>query len=159
MKTFLLVTFLFLSFLAEADQPAPAFSLKTIDGTDFNLADSTGKIVYLDFWASWCGPCKLSFPDMSKIHKEFSDEGVVVVAVSVDTDVKKAAKFIGRYPIDFIVLSDETGEVAAAYDLPTMPTTYLIDESGQIKYVHSGYRPGDLEILRQQIRRMLDVKG
>lgn len=133
------------------NKPAPGFEHPSYQGGKIRLADFRGKVVYLDFWASWCGPCKISFPDMMQLQSEFGGRDFQIVAISVDEQIADAERFMERYPANFVVLIDQRGEVAAAYQPPAMPTSYLIDADGVIRYQHTGYRPGDKELVREAI--------
>ncbi len=148
-----------LSFSSIATPPnsvAQGFELDTLQGENFQLKDTLGQVIYLDFWASWCGPCKISFPDMIKLQTEFKTEGFLIVAISVDEDIDDATRFAQKFPVNFTILSDTEGHVAALYNVPAMPTSYLIDRSGKIAHVHTGYRPGDIVQLKQKIRDLVD---
>lgn len=148
-----------LSFASTAtprDSVAQNFESNTLQGENFQLEDTLGQVIYLDFWASWCGPCKISFPDMIKLQTEFETEGFLIVAISVDEDIDDAIRFAQKFPVNFTILSDTDGHVAALYNVPAMPTSYLIDQSGKIAHMHTGYRPGDIEQLRQKIRELVN---
>ena len=136
--------------------PAPEFTLPDLDAADYQFIPATGKVTYLDFWASWCGPCKISFPDMITLQAEFGTEQLTVITVSVDEKPAAARKFLQRFNTNFTTLIDSSGDVAAKYNLPAMPTTFLIDGDGHIRVVHSGYRPGDIEHLRSAISALLE---
>lgn len=149
-----------LSLSAFADpRLAPSFTLPALAGTSqekpIRLSDFSGKLVYLDFWASWCGPCKISFPDMVQLQSEFGDRDFQIVAISVDEQIADAERFMKRYPANFVVLIDLKGEVAAAYQPSAMPTSYLIDAEGVIRFQHTGYKPGDKEFVREAILERL----
>lgn len=140
----------------EPGQTAPSFSAPEIAGSgDISLADYRGKIVYLDFWASWCLPCQRSIPDLEKLRAELPHEKFQILAVNLDRKPKKALKFLARHPIGFPSLSDPTGDIPAKFGLDTMPTSYLIDAKGVIRYVHRGYHPGDLDVIRDEVRKIM----
>jgi thiol-disulfide isomerase/thioredoxin len=98
-----------------------------------------GQVVLLDFWASWCAPCKESFPVMEKLHKEHSGAGLVVVAVSVDEKAVDMEKFLKKSPTTFCIVRDAKHELVKATDVSTMPTSFLIDRAGMVRFMHSGF--------------------
>lgn len=114
-----------------------------------------GKVLYLDFWASWCGPCRVSLPAMDKLYRELNSEGFEVVAVNVDKDAADASRFLTQHPVSYYVVTDD-GSLPRRYGVKGMPTAYLIDRKGKVRRVHEGFRPGDDQRLRQQIRQLLN---
>jgi len=135
-------------------RPAPDFTLPTA-GADVNLQAYRGKVVYLDFWASWCIPCRNSFPWMNAMHQRHADQGLVVLAVNVDRDAQAVRHFLDKYPANFTVAYDPEGHIAELYHLKGMPTSYLIDRQGHIVMSHVGFRQGDAASLEQQIEQLL----
>jgi cytochrome c biogenesis protein CcmG, thiol:disulfide interchange protein DsbE len=136
-------------------QKAPTFELPG-DKKNINLAKLKGKVVYLDFWASWCDPCRKSFPWMNDIHSRYDPKDFTIVAVNLDTSRKDAAKFLDKVPADFDVAYDPEGSVATKYNLKAMPSSYLIDKKGQLVYIHKGYREGDTNEIEEKIRQLLN---
>ena len=116
------------------------------------IGDYKGKLVYLDFWASWCGPCRQSLPILNEIRKEYAARGFEVVAVNVDEKLSDALKFLERYPVDYPILLDPKGTMPQLYVIEGMPTAYLIDENGTILYKHVGFKKKD----RKKIESLLD---
>lgn len=108
---------------------------------DFSLAAYKGKVVYLDFWASWCTPCKLSFPWMNDLQRQYAQKGLVVVAVNVDHDRAAAGAFLHDTPASFPVIYDPEGKIAERFDVKDMPTSVLIGRDGAVHYVHQGFTP------------------
>ena len=108
-----------------------------------DLGAYAGKVVYLDFWASWCGPCRLSFPWMSNLQARLGGKDLVVIAVNVDKEPKLAQKFLAANPANFRIVYDPQGAVAEAYAIKAMPTSFLIGRDGQIRATHKGFRPED----------------
>ena len=108
---------------------------------DFSPAAYKGKVVYLDFWASWCTPCKLSFPWMNELARTYAQRGLVVVAVNVDHDREAANQFLHDMPAVFPVIYDPDGKIAERYKVKDMPTTILIGRDGAVRYVHEGFMP------------------
>lgn len=107
----------------------------------FDAEQYRGKVVYLDFWASWCGPCKKSFPWMEAMHKKYERMGLKVIAVNLDKKKALADKFLKKIPANFPILFDPAGVLANQYQLAGMPMTYIIDRNGVIRYRHIGYVP------------------
>jgi len=140
----------------ERGQPAPAFEGALLsDGAPARLADLRGKVVYLDFWASWCGPCRQSLPWMEKVRGEFAPAGFEVFAVNVDEDPADGLRFLRRYPVSFPVLGDARGAIAALYDVQDMPSSYLIDRRGAVRHVHRGFNRDDAARLRARIAQLV----
>src|SRR5690349_3789873 len=115
----------------EAGQTAPAIQLKDLRGREISLASLKGKVVVVDFWASWCGPCRESMPFLEKLSKSYKEKGLVVLGVNIDNEVKAAHKFLSEIPVSFPVVNDADKKVAKAYAPPTMPSSYLIDREGR----------------------------
>ena len=135
--------------------PAPALELPTIDGTVKRLADLRGKVVLVDFWASWCVPCRASFPALDGLHRELRDRGLEVLAVNVDEDRRDAARFLaGRSPA-MTVLFDPNGTSPAAYKVRVMPTSVLVDRAGNIRFTHEGYTKKTFDSYRREIATLL----
>ncbi|QFU75564.1 TlpA family protein disulfide reductase [Halioglobus maricola] len=126
-----------------------------LDGSQTALADLRGKVVYLDFWASWCGPCRLSFPQLEALRQEFGPQGFEVLAVSVDEDVDDALEFLQQVPVSYPIVWDPQGESPASWGILGMPTAYLIGRDGVINRVHQGFRKGDGARLREEIIKLL----
>ena len=147
-------TALLFTTLAATAAPAPDFKLPTRNG-QVSLADLKGKVVYLDFWASWCPPCRRSFPWMNDLQKRYGSQGLAVVAVNVDTKRAQAEHFLEETPASFTVAFDPAGSTAEAYDLKGMPTSFLIDRDGKVYKMHIGFRDKDTARLEQWIRSLL----
>jgi thiol-disulfide isomerase/thioredoxin len=124
------------------------------------LPDSQGKVTLVDFWASWCAPCKASFPVYSKIQQDFAAKGLVIIAVSVDEDPASYASFIDKHKPLFPTVHDAEHRLVAEVDVPTMPTSYLIDRSGKVRFVHVGFHGDSTDReLRTEIAALLDEKA
>ena len=121
------------------------------------LAQFRGKVVYLDFWASWCVPCRESFPWMSSLQRKFAADGLVVISVNLDAERSEADRFLARYPASFPVKFDPQGAVAEQFEVQNMPTSFLVDRAGKMQARHAGFRLKDREALEQQIRALLAV--
>lgn len=137
-----------------ADFEAPLLGSKQT----LSLADYRGKVVYLDFWASWCDPCQKAIPAIEKLRSEFPASEFQVVAVNIDKSTKKAMKFLKKNPIGYPSVTDLRGKLSRAFGFETMPTSYLIDRKGVIRYVHSGFRDEDVPELREQISKLVGKK-
>lgn len=140
----------------DAGQKAPEFRLPALGGDgQVALGDYKGKVVFLDFWASWCPPCLSSIPQLEALRKEFPGSDFQIVAINVDSDPQKALEFLARHPVGYPSASDPKGEWPERFGVPTMPTSYLIDRQGVVRHVHPGFRDGDIDTIRTRIREML----
>ena len=127
------------AFATDAGQPAPVFSLPTAKGEPVALDKLRGKVVYVDFWASWCGPCRRSFPWMNEMQKKYGASGFTVVAINVDKKRSDAERFLAQNPANFTVVYDEAGATPAAYGVKGMPSSYLVDARGNVTFVERGF--------------------
>ena len=137
--------------------PQPAWELPLIANGEGTMTDSTylGRVTYVDFWASWCGPCRLSLPALNRLSKEFDTTDFGVVAISVDYVDEDALDFLKRYPVDYPVAIDKTGNSGRDFAVAGMPSGYLIGRDGLIREVHVGFRKGDEALLREQIQALI----
>ena len=137
---------------------APDFSLPELNSeTHHQLSDLQGKVVYLDFWASWCAPCRVSFPEIIQLKQDLADKPFEVIAITVDENPEDARRFLRRYDVPYPILLDSDGQLAARYSLPGMPTSFVIDQHGLIQLQHSGFKPGDMTIIREKIETLLST--
>lgn len=136
---------------------APSISLPIIANGEgqLNLEAHRGSVVYLDFWASWCGPCRRSLPALDELYREFEADGFQVLAISVDMVEEDALDFLNRYVVTYPVALDVTGASANAFGVNGMPSGYLIDRQGKVREVHVGFRKGDADKLRADILEVL----
>jgi peroxiredoxin len=139
----------------ELGDEAPDFSAPGMTGGTISLSAYRGKVVYLDFWASWCGPCAQSLPALDVLRREFKPEDFQVVAVNVDREPKLAKAFLSKRPVGFPSAKDPAGTLPARFDIDSMPTSFLIDRSGVVRHVQRGFRPSDVEGLREQIQQLV----
>jgi thiol-disulfide isomerase/thioredoxin len=140
----------------QSGQRAPALAGPRLDGQgQLSLAELRGKVVYLDFWASWCKPCAVSLPALDAFRKEFPAKDFAVLAVNVDRDPRLARNFLSRRPVGYPSLGDPKGEFPVKFGVETMPTSFLIDRNGVIRRVHKGFRKEDVPELRAAIQELL----
>jgi len=141
------------------DSP-PQFTLPQLleETVSVSLSDYAGKVIYLDFWASWCPPCLVSIPIMNEMRNRLQADGVdfEVIAINVDSDPEDGIEFLLDNPVDFIVLSDPDGNTPAEYSLKGMPTSYLINQQGNIVMVHEGFKRSDRHVIENQISLLID---
>lgn len=142
--------------LAAADtKPAPAIELRAAGGSSIRLADLKGQVVLVDFWASWCAPCKRSFPALDALYRELHPRGLDVVAINLDERRRDADDFLGAHPHEMPVVFDPRGESARAFDIQGMPSSVLIDRAGRIRFTHMGYSDKVIDSYRQEISMLL----
>jgi cytochrome c biogenesis protein CcmG, thiol:disulfide interchange protein DsbE len=125
---------------------------------DLDLSAYRGKVVYVDFWASWCGPCKQSFPWMQTMKDTYDRQGLTVVAINLDLDRADADKFLDRFRPTFEVRFDPKGKLAAFYKVQAMPSSVLIDRHGVTRFMHEGFRPVDSAAYEAQVQELLAEK-
>ena len=141
--------------VAGADNaPAPAFSIASEAG-QISLSEHKGQVVYLDFWASWCGPCRASFKWLNEAQERYGHQGLVIIAVNVDQDKEAARQFLKENPANFKIGFDPEGGVAKSYQVRGMPSSYLIDRNGRLQSAHVGYRLKDKSALEEEVRKMV----
>ncbi|MEP1382222.1 MAG: TlpA disulfide reductase family protein [Paraglaciecola sp.] len=150
---------LLLSFTATAASspkgPAPDFTLASKDHGNVRLQEQIGNVVLINFWASWCGPCREELPHMEALQQEFADLGFVILAVNVDEDPAKADVLLNDIPVSFPVLFDSKDEVSKLYKVNAMPTTVLVDRDGNHRLLHNGYKSGDELKYKKAVKALL----
>ena len=134
---------------------APDFTLRTMSGPNMRLAEQRGRVVMVNFWATWCGPCRQEMPQLDRLYQKYKASGFVLMGVNVDDDARKAADVAGKLGVSFPVLLDTDKAVSKLYDLSTMPSTVIIDRDGKVRYVHRGYLTGYEDNYDKQIRELL----
>ena len=139
--------------VANAEQ-AKLFDLKTLDG-QISSIELKGQVVYLDFWASWCGPCRKSFPWMNKMYDKYQAKGLEIVAVNLDPNREHADEFLKKIPVHFTVALDPEGKTADAYNVQVMPTSFLIGLNGEILWEHKGFRSSRQDDMEAKIAKVL----
>ena len=141
-------------------EPAPDFSLPDIySGESKTLEQYRGKVVYLDFWASWCGPCRQSLPLLNELRNELGSEHFEVIAINLDQNPEDGKRFLQKYPVNYPVLTDTTGSTPQKYQLSGMPTSYLIDQKGNIQGAHQGFRRSDIDKIRKAVQTLMKQGG
>jgi len=133
---------------------APDFTLPSKESGNLRLSEQRGNIVMVNFWASWCGPCREELPEMEALYQEYADMGFEILAVNVDDEVSKADILLNDIEVTFPVLYDTAGDVSQLYDVNAMPTTVIIDRDGNQRLLHLGYRAGD-EVKYEKAIKML----
>jgi peroxiredoxin len=139
----------------EAGKPAPALEAKDLSGKPVSLAALKGKVVLVDFMASWCAPCKEELPALEKMHQRYAAHGLVIIAVSVDEKRENLDKFMKEVPVTFSVVHDDKKQAAKAFEPTRMPSSYIIDKAGVIRHVHGGFRAGDEKKMEAEVRALL----
>lgn len=134
---------------------APSFSLPSRSGDMVSLDKLRGKVVMLNFWASWCGPCRQEMPLLDQMHKRYSSLGFTMIGVNVEANTADAEKWLQQTPVSFPVLFDKENKVSKLYDVNAMPSTVFIDRKGNVRALHRGYKPGDESEYLNQIRALL----
>ena len=143
---------------AAVGEPAPPFTLPGAGGRPIALDALRGKVVYVDFWASWCGPCRRSFPWMNGLQARYADEGLAIVAIDVDKRQEDALRFLLDTPASFPIAWDPGGDTPAAWGVQGMPSSYLIDRNGVIVAVEEGFHDERRAALEQRIRALLRAR-
>ena len=134
---------------------APDFTLRTMGGPNMRLAEQRGRVVMINFWATWCGPCRQEMPQLSRIYDKYRGSGFVLMGVNVDDDVRNATEVANKLAVSFPVLLDTDKTVSKLYDLSTMPSTVLVDRDGKVRYLHRGYLAGYEDTYEKQVRELL----
>ena len=127
-----------------------------VSAAPLDLSALRGRVVYLDFWASWCGPCQQSFPWMDSMQKAYEAQGLTVLAINVDRDRADADRFLKIFHPDFDIRFDPSGSWAEEFKVSGMPTSVLIDRHGAVRFTHVGFWPAQGDVSAQQIRKLLD---
>ena len=134
---------------------APELGARTLDGQTLRMADLRGKVVIVDFWASWCEPCREEMPVLERLYRRYREQGLVVVGVSVDRTERNARGFLRRTRVSFPIIHDASHAIANRYSPPKMPSSYIVDRRGVIRHVHEGFRAGDAEQMEREVRALL----
>jgi thiol-disulfide isomerase/thioredoxin len=140
---------------AAARGPAPDFTLPLRGGKEMKLSQYRGQVVMLNFWASWCGPCRQEMPLLESIQKKYKPLGFTLVGINVEPDSAEAEKFLKQTPVSFPVAFDRKSDISKLFKVKGMPSTVIVDRKGNTRVVHNGYRPGDENIYLDHIRGLL----
>ena len=136
-------------------KPAPDFALKSSTGENLRLSEYRGDVVMINFWATWCGPCRQEMPLLDQLYSRYERVGFNLLGVNIDDDSNRAMDMIRELGVNFPVLFDARKEVSKLYDVDAMPVTVLVDREGNVRYVHQGYKPGYEEKYLDQVRSLL----
>ena len=136
---------------------APSFRARSLDGSEtISNTDLQGKVIFVDFWASWCGPCLKSLPEFENLQTSFSGrDDVVVLAINLDENPNDAKAFLKKINVSYKILADNKGVIPESFGVSTMPSSFIIDKEGVIRYVHKGYKAGDVNKIKSEIEQLL----
>ncbi len=140
---------------AAAPVPAPGFELPLRSGGTVSLAGLRGKVVMINFWASWCGPCRQEFPILDEMYRKYQPMGFTLLGVNVESETSDAERFLASTPVAFPIAFDRENSVSGQYGVSAMPTTLLVDRKGNVRWLHRAYKPGDENEYLNQLRRLL----
>ncbi len=136
-------------------QPAPDFALRSATGDVLRLSEYRGDVVMINFWATWCGPCRQEMPLLDELYSRYQRVGFMLFGVNIDVDSRRAMSMVDDLGISFPVLFDTRKEVSKLYRVEAMPVTILVDREGDVRYVHHGYKPGYEQLYLDEIRTLL----
>jgi peroxiredoxin len=135
---------------------APNFKAKTVAGKQLELKDLRGRVVLLDFWATWCPPCRMEAPAIDKLWRTYKDKGLVVVGIALESgSPAQVRKFAQDNGLTYRLIADESGDIAKSYRIGPIPTTYIVDTKGVIRHVHIGFGPGAEKDFEKEIKGLL----
>jgi peroxiredoxin len=140
---------------AAPNAQAPDFTLRQIDGPNLRLGEQRGQVVMVNFWATWCGPCRVELPHLARLSDKYRSSGFLLLGVNIDDDPTAAKALAAKLGLTFPVLLDSNKQVVGAYDLNAMPATVLIDRDGKVRHLHRGYKEGVEALYEQQLRALL----
>jgi thiol-disulfide isomerase/thioredoxin len=135
--------------------PAPVFKLESMAGKSVALDQYKGQVVMINFWASWCGPCRTEMPILEKLHAKYKAMGFTMIGVNVEPDSQLAVNWLKSTPVTFPILFDTKSEVSKLYQVTGMPSTVIIDRKGNMRWLHRGYKAGDENEYLDQIRALV----
>ena len=138
-----------------AGRPAPDFALKSATGENLRLSEYRGDVVMINFWATWCGPCRQEMPLLDELYARYQRVGFNLLGVNIDDDSNKAMNMVRELGVSFPVLFDSRKEVSRMYEVDAMPVTIIVDREGNVRFVHQGYKPGYEQKYLDQVRALL----
>lgn len=134
---------------------APGFQLHSSGSTDLSLSDLKGQVVLINFWASWCGPCREEMPVLEQLYKKYKPAGFTLLGVNVEPKSADAVGFLKSTPVSFPILFDPDSKVSKLYEVSGMPSTVILDRKGNVRFIHHGYKPGEESEYLDQIRTLM----
>ena len=134
---------------------APDFTLPTLGGSNLSLSQYRGQVVMINFWATWCGPCRQEMPLLDAMYRKYKGMGFTLIGVNVEPDSKAAAKFLEGVPVSFPVAFDTDSKVSKLYQVQGMPSSVIVDRKGSTRVLHKGYRPGDENTYLDHVRTLI----
>ncbi len=140
----------------QVGKKAPEFSLPATNGETVALQSFRGKVVLLNFWATWCGPCREELPELARVQEKYRRRGLAIIAVTVDNELENVRGFLKKYDLKLQALWDKRKKVAGTYGVEKMPSSYLIDRNGVVRFIHRGYNADELKRIENEIDELLD---
>lgn len=140
---------------AEVGKPAPDFTLKSNTGKNLKLSEQVGNVLLINFWASWCGPCRQEMPLLETLHKKYEDLGFSIIAINVDENTALADKFLASVDVSYPILYDNTAQVSQQYNVQAMPTTFIVDRDGKVRFLHKGFKPGYEKKYEKEVKKLV----
>jgi len=134
---------------------APTFELNVMGGKQLGLDELRGQVVLINFWASWCGPCRTEMPRLDALYRKYKAAGVTLVGINVEPDSGDARNYLKSTPVTFPILFDTDSKVSKLYEVAGMPSTVILDRKGTVRYIHRGYKPGEEDAYLDQIRALM----
>ena len=134
---------------------APNFTLKSQRGDNLKLSEHRGEVIMLNFWATWCDACRQGMPALNELYQLYRNEGFTLFSINVEEDLRKVKKELSKMQVTFPVLFDVTHEVSKKYEVDDIPSTYIIDRDGNLRYIHRGLPPGYRDLFQKQVRELM----
>lgn len=136
-------------------KPAPDFTLKSSSGKNIRLEELAGQVILINFWASWCAPCRKELPELELLFEKYQHLGFTILAISNDTDIIKAREFSDPLKLSYPILFDNNQDISSLYRVKAMPSTYIVDRKGMIRHHHLGFKQNYIELYDAQIRELI----
>jgi peroxiredoxin len=140
---------------SEAPRPAPDFTLKSASGANVRLSEHLGEVVFVNFWATWCGPCRDELPVLERLQRQYGKSGFTVLGVNLDDDANAARAMARKLDVSFPLLFDKGKQTARGYDVASMPASFIVDRDGKLRYRHRGFVAGMADDYEREIRALL----